>query len=264
MGRSSKSSLMDPRFWIPDFTWTKNGICYTLNYSSNIGDTYARDNMRFFPKDPNKHQVIYIHDPNFFALSINPGALSMTRTKVMNTTYTLRRISRVKHKLINRPENTCEDSTNYDFLACIKNSFSKSVGCRLPWDRWSDQERTECTTMEQFRQFEELYGNISNSVTAGVEQVTGCKKPCQYYEYRTVGRPLPSVSGRRSYTSFFGLLYVSTSTVTEVEMLAYPWTSLVAEFGGTLGLFLGLSFMNVWDGALYGAYSLNTWWNKKK
>ena len=28
----------------------------------------------------------------------------------------------------------------------------------------------------------------------------------------------------------------------------YPWTSLVAEFGGALGLFLGISFMSLWEG----------------
>ena len=34
----------------------------------------------------------------------------------------------------------------------------------------------------------------------------------------------------------------------ESEKLDYPWTSLVAEIGGTLGLFVGFSFIMVWDG----------------
>ena len=34
----------------------------------------------------------------------------------------------------------------------------------------------------------------------------------------------------------------------EREYLMYPLTSLVAEFGGILGLFLGVSFMTIWDG----------------
>ena len=33
----------------------------------------------------------------------------------------------------------------------------------------------------------------------------------------------------------------------ESEKLVYTVESLVAEFGGTLGLFLGFSFMNFWD-----------------
>ena len=33
----------------------------------------------------------------------------------------------------------------------------------------------------------------------------------------------------------------------EKEKLIYPLSSLVAEFGGTLGLFIGFSFIGVWD-----------------
>ena len=33
----------------------------------------------------------------------------------------------------------------------------------------------------------------------------------------------------------------------ETEKLVYTVETLVAEFGGTLGLFLGFSFMNLWD-----------------
>jgi hypothetical protein len=42
---------------------------------------------------------------------------------------------------------------------------------------------------------------------------------------------------------------VSNDTKVEKELLVYPLPSLVAEFGGTLGLFLGFSFMALWDGA---------------
>ena len=33
----------------------------------------------------------------------------------------------------------------------------------------------------------------------------------------------------------------------ETEALVYTVESLVAEFGGTLGLFLGFSFLTLWD-----------------
>ena len=37
----------------------------------------------------------------------------------------------------------------------------------------------------------------------------------------------------------------------ETEVLVYPLASLVAEFGGTLSLFLGVSFMTLWHGIYY-------------
>ena len=35
----------------------------------------------------------------------------------------------------------------------------------------------------------------------------------------------------------------------------------VAEFGGTLGLFLGFSFMTLWDGLRHLSTALNMWKN---
>ena len=46
------------------------------------------------------------------------------------------------------------------------------------------------------------------------------------------------------------------------QVLIYKWTSLIAEFGGTLGLFLGFSFMTLWDGIFY-LRKLITWIKKK-
>ena len=37
--------------------------------------------------------------------------------------------------------------------------------------------------------------------------------------------------------------YISTEQVTEEEVLLFPFDSLVSEFGGALGLFLGFSFL---------------------
>ena len=49
----------------------------------------------------------------------------------------------------------------------------------------------------------------------------------------------------------FSLWATSTKTTIRTEQLIYPLASLVAEFGGTLGLFLGLSFITLWDYMFY-------------
>ena len=43
---------------------------------------------------------------------------------------------------------------------------------------------------------------------------------------------------------------VSQYTQVEEEVLVYPFQSFLAEFGGALGLFLGFSFMTIWDGMM--------------
>ena len=74
---------------------------------------------------------------------------------------------------------------------------------------------------------------------------TGCRKPCYYKEYKLLSQ-LPSSFATENF--YFALLGVSNDILIETEVLVYTWTSLVAEFGGTLGLFLGFSALTVWDG----------------
>ena len=39
---------------------------------------------------------------------------------------------------------------------------------------------------------------------------------------------------------------------TEQEVMAYSFGSLIADFGGLLGLFVGFNFLMIWDCILYG------------
>ena len=60
--------------------------------------------------------------------------------------------------------------------------------------------------------------------------------------------PLRSFLQKQFGNSGFVIWNMSPYILVEKESLLYPIESLVAEFGGTLGLFLGFSFMALWDG----------------
>ena len=80
----------------------------------------------------------------------------------------------------------------------------------------------------------------------GIQEFSNCWKPCTYLEYKALGdRKKTSII---SNDFVFSLWAVTNFTLVETEVLVYPLTSLVAEFGGVLGLFLGVSFLTVWDG----------------
>ena len=53
------------------------------------------------------------------------------------------------------------------------------------------------------------------------------------------------------YISYTLSTWYNRYTTIEKEELLYPSSTMVAEVGGTLGLFLGVSFMTIWDGALW-------------
>ena len=99
---------------------------------------------------------------------------------------------------------------------------------------------------QTFRKFDVLFRALYNEEDIGGVAV-GCLKPCHYNRYSFVGGSAPS-NMKTGDTLLFSLWAVSNNVFTETEQLVYPWTSLVAEFGGVLGLFLGFSFMMIWDG----------------
>ena len=130
--------------------------------------------------------------------------------------------------------------------------LSEKVGCRLPWDHWSKQDCAICTNEQEFGQFEQIYEDIFNAESEEIVEATGCLQPCTYNEYKFVSEnpkrlaatddPKPR-DGSQTVLSFW---VASSKTWIEEEVLLYPFTSFLAEFGGALGLFLGFSFMTIW------------------
>ena len=80
-----------------------------------------------------------------------------------------------------------------------------------------------------------------------------CAKPCHYLQYKIVRGNIPS-RNKRGNSLTFALLAFDDKIQMETEELIYPGASLVAEIGGTLGLFLGFSFMVIWDGMEHTYY----------
>ena len=52
----------------------------------------------------------------------------------------------------------------------------------------------------------------------------------------------------QQFSSFaFGFNFVSTDITVKKEDLVYPPVSFISELGGALGLFVGFSFLQIWD-----------------
>ena len=100
------------------------------------------------------------------------------------------------------------------------------------------------------RKFDDLYKMLLDADMSKISRITDCQKPCTYKEYKFVNTVLKDLS----YYDFpedqvaFCLWALSENTLVEEEVLVYSFHTLVAELGGSLGLFLGVSFMTIWDG----------------
>ena len=68
--------------------------------------------------------------------------------------------------------------------------------------------------------------------------------PCTYNEFKMI-------ENRQGWYTAFGVGFSSTEISIEEEHWVYPEMSFLAEFGGALGMFLGFSFIMIWDFVTY-------------
>ena len=73
-----------------------------------------------------------------------------------------------------------------------------------------------------------------------------------YREYRQVGEEQGGSTKHLGGDLFyFGFTYASTELKIEKQVLVYPLVSFISELGGSLGLFVGFSFLAIWDWTQY-------------
>ena len=96
-----------------------------------------------------------------------------------------------------------------------------------------------------FRKYEKILRDIVAAENNEIRKLTGCRKPCTYRQYTFTGERTPTTFKPEAFS--FSLWAFSNRTLVKTEQSIYPLSSLVAEFGGTLSLFLGFSFITLWD-----------------
>ena len=100
------------------------------------------------------------------------------------------------------------------------------------------------------RDFEELYFDTLSMETSKIVALSGCNVPCSYKQYKLGSVDKRNVELKTLPKDYMAVAFMPATERTQIEeeVLLYPFTSLLAEFGGALGLFLGFSFMTIWDG----------------
>ena len=78
----------------------------------------------------------------------------------------------------------CDSSADYSFTACLRNSLSRLVGCRLPWDQWTDPAIPECEETRQLMEHDQWHFVLAELYERErVVNETGCDVPCNYVKY---------------------------------------------------------------------------------
>ena len=127
--------------------------------------------------------------------------------------------------------------------------MSKKVGCRLEMDSLSPEEYPICTTVKEILELKDEYDKTSPLEQSRLVNHTGCFPPCNYAEYQLTTEPFKYYEEKTTKNGFKRLvvLFSSSKALERIEQLLYPAESFISEFGGALGLFLGFSFLMVWE-----------------
>ena len=149
---------------------------------------------------------------------------------------------------MDKKKNPCNEDPNYNFLKCIWKSLTNDVGCQLPypWDFESLGETPYCSTMDEMNELQAIVFNISYDCDLeSIIEKTLCIAPCTYKEYKLVIEP----SNQKYWYKLLTVAFTDNKLLIEEEIESYSLVSLVSDIGGALGLFLGFSFVMVWDAA---------------
>ena len=184
---------------------------------------------------------LFLYDPTFFILkSDNAVVPHITLDKPLHALYNLARATNIRMKREDLFE--CNLDEEYNYSECVEQHLQAKTGCQSPWRTYKG-DLPKCTTMEEVMILDNAYTDMYLADQNDLVRLTGCPVPCRYQQFTLVGTPPRFELGR----PYFILQFASTDLATNEEMLIYPFDSFVCEFGGSLGLFIGFSFLGILD-----------------
>ena len=126
---------------------------------------------------------------------------------------------------------------------------SKKVGCRHPWDSVSDSLLPMCKSAEDLNRLHDYLNKFSSKGMKKIQELSGCKRNCRFrnfYKFHEQQMTDKEMDDRNEI--WLNIILSKSMLKIKTETLMFPLRSLIADLGGTLGLFLGFSFVMIWDG----------------
>ncbi|GAB6029660.1 hypothetical protein CHUAL_005394 [Chamberlinius hualienensis] len=223
-----------------DETVTVSGICYTLsfNYSFNVSGAVYGLNIVLGRKNISANEdeewKLLLHDSQS-----SPKLEIITEGVVVYPLYNMdMRVNLREYNLESTPAKTCGDiGTSQCQINCIAGEILEKTNCRLPFMNGMYENVSYCNYVNLSLANEEL-----NRLLMGNESRCICIPRCISLSYEistdTIYFPDRPVTRVRIFYSDFD--YTSYN-----EYMSFSFVALLSDIGGTLGLFLGFSFMTL-------------------
>ena len=224
--------LINSSLWKSRMTETDNGMCHTLIYDKHIGKrTYLQIGLHL------NITSVFLHDPKFFVFKdTNVFIPFLKLTDVFNKEFTI--LATTKKRMKRKSKFDCNPDENYNFGDCVRQKIVEREGCQTPWDLRTSDNLPKCSDRSSIKAFDSYYHQVFFASENKLKELTGCLVPCIYTHYS-----LSDSYSLQSNETEFVIRHALTDLIIEEEVLLFPFDSLVSEFGGALGLFLGFSFL---------------------
>ena len=162
---------------------------------------------------------------------------------------------------MNHKSSPCTNMAGHNYATCINVWIAKSVGCQSFWSNYTGIP--VCSDIDQYNSYTSEYDRVIGMEKNELLATTGCLRPCKYMEY-SVMRSIKHSSKLTPDVDLFQLadspintvapnqtnitiMFSSSSVTVEKEEKAFTFGSFVADVGGVLGLFIGFSFISLWE-----------------
>ena len=186
-----------------------------------------------------------MHDPSFFLVYNRPKTFPGLKLKLQNDSVSVLNLSLKKHVDLPTKNSPCNKDPAFNFAQCVIQSLSHKANCSLPWIMLGTGNLSACTEVAQLRKFSMLLIRVAYGELEEIVTLSGCDKPCVYNEYILDENEEWPGHG----LSWVEIMFSSKQVLSSTEVESYSFLSFISDIGGSLGMFVGFSFLMVWDAA---------------
>ena len=145
----------------------------------------------------------------------------------------------------------CNDEWKEPLNICLDQYYTKQLNCRLPWNV-ADTAIRPCNMTKDLIQLENISIELEFQNQRMLYKTLNCTMPCTTMEY--ILQDYMQYDMNCTFNNCNGQLVNVTLSIldgnlyTSKEVWLYGWSNFFADFGGYLGLLLGISVFTVYEG----------------
>ena len=159
----------------------------------------------------------------------------------------------LKETNVKKGDGTCmdylNDEENGNYTECIHKDNEKRIlpvlGCMIPWLSQKDICLNPMVKPLNFKKLEKWIHAMVNHGWSGTQYSAGssCPTPCTFVSPHAKYHGLTNIVNRKNILDIYFEKVVNVETI----LPAYDFTALLIEVGSSLGLWLGLSVVGIFD-----------------